>query len=73
MLKNWENVVMVPVGDSLAMADAIVKLLTEPELCGKISGNAKRLSESFSWPSIAEDHINLYNTTLNKIRSDVQA
>lgn len=61
-LVNFENVVMTPVGDDQAMSDAIVKLLREPDLRRKISNNAQKLGERFSWSDIALDHLEQYRS-----------
>ena len=69
ILHNWENVVLVPVGDSPALAEAILKLLTEPELRGRISENARQLSGRFSWTGIAEEHLDLYRALMKRIET----
>lgn len=63
-LVNWENVVLCPIGDSLAMARVIVRLLSEPGMRETLSRNARILSERFSWPMIVKEHRALYQSIL---------
>jgi glycosyltransferase involved in cell wall biosynthesis len=51
----WQNnhdALVVDVDDAPAMADSIRRLLTEPELAGRLSHNARRKAEGFDWSEI---------------------
>ena len=43
---------LTPVGDVDAMAAAILRLLSDPELAGKLSANARASAERFDWEKI---------------------
>ncbi|HHT9107385.1 MAG TPA: glycosyltransferase family 4 protein [Candidatus Wunengus sp. YC63] len=64
VLKNWENVILTPIGDYQAMSDAILKLFHDPGLRNKISDNARELGKSFSWDNIGLQHVALYSSML---------
>lgn len=64
VLKNWENVILTPIGDYQAMSDAILKLFHDPVLRNKISYNAMELGKCFSWDNIGLQHVALYSSML---------
>jgi glycosyltransferase involved in cell wall biosynthesis len=66
VLKNWENVILTPVGDSQAMSQAILKLIHNHDLINKISVNARKLGEYFSWERIGQLHEALYQSVCSK-------
>lgn len=49
---NEETALLVSNEDSSAMADAVRRLLDDPELSARLSRNARRLAESCSWTTI---------------------
>jgi glycosyltransferase involved in cell wall biosynthesis len=59
-LKNGQNALLVPPGDSAALADAIIRLAADGELLGRLSAAARDLARLFSWDHIAELHEQLY-------------
>ncbi|MBM4065609.1 MAG: glycosyltransferase family 4 protein [Planctomycetes bacterium] len=63
-LKNWENVILTPIGDCQAMADSILKLFQDTGLRNKISDNARELGKGFSWDNIGLQHVTLYSSML---------
>lgn len=52
LLKDKEDSLLVPKGDSRSMAEAILSLLKDPALCQKLSKNARQKAESFSWEKV---------------------
>lgn len=52
LLENECDALLVPAGDDVAMAKAIVRFLTEDGLAGRLSRNARRNVEQFDWPNI---------------------
>lgn len=51
----WEDGVdalVVPVDDPHAMADAVERILTDPELAGILSANARKKAEGYDWSII---------------------
>lgn len=60
LLQNNEDALLVSPDASQAMADAIVRLLTEPGLAEKLSGNARYKVENFDWSVILPQWIELF-------------
>lgn len=58
--ENGVNALIVPVGDTRAMAEAILSLINDQELCEKLSINARKKSEAFDWEHICPKWIDLY-------------
>jgi glycosyltransferase involved in cell wall biosynthesis len=52
LLKHEHDALLVPPDDPEAMADAVRRLLTEPGLADRISGNARQKVERFDWSII---------------------
>ncbi len=52
LLKNEQDSLLVPADDPVAMAKAIRRILTEPGLAGRLSGNARRNVQAFDWSNI---------------------
>jgi len=50
--------------DSEAMSKKIITLLKDPELCSRVSHNARRKAETFGWASVALKWDNLLNGEL---------
>ncbi|MVF14075.1 glycosyltransferase family 4 protein [Ketobacter sp. MCCC 1A13808] len=67
-IRNDENGLIVPIKDSPAMADAIVKLLGDPELRQRLTRSAKMESEQFDMVNVTKKIEALYKTVcLDKI------
>ena len=58
--RDGENVVLVPPGDPIALAQALSMLSSSPELRRKIQCGTHALSAKFSWPRIAADMAAVY-------------
>ena len=52
LLENGRDGLLVPAGNAEAMAAAVKRLLTEPELAGQLSRNARAKAETFGWDTI---------------------
>lgn len=52
LLENERDSLLVPDGDDVAMAAAVHRLVTEDGLAKRLSENARRKAEQFSWPNI---------------------
>ncbi len=50
--QDGEDALLVPPNDPDAMADAVRRILTEPELAERLSRNARRKAEQFDWDTI---------------------
>ena len=49
LLTNEQDALLVPPNDPAALAVAVRRLLTEPELAGRLSQNARRKAEQHDW------------------------
>ena len=59
--------VIVPPGDSAALASAISKLIQDPERCLEMGeAGARRIRERFSWRRTAEETLELYEEVLSR-------
>ena len=63
---DGETGLLVPYGDVKALANAIIKVLSEEELREKLSGNAIKWAERFSWEKTAEE----FEKILEKVSSN---
>jgi glycosyltransferase involved in cell wall biosynthesis len=52
LLEDGLDALLVPPNDPDAMAAAVRRLLTEPELAERLSRNARRKAESFDWSAV---------------------
>ena len=60
-LVSWQNVVRVPEDDPRALADAILKLLDDPELAARVGEGQRRfILENFSIEAVTAQHEQLY-------------
>ena len=57
---------VVPPEDPTALAEAIIKLLKDDELRGKMKENALRMAEKLSWDNVAKIHMRVYEEVLNE-------
>jgi Glycosyltransferase len=49
LLENGHDGMLVPAGDAYAMAQAVTRLLNEPQLAAHLSRNARAKAETFGW------------------------
>ncbi len=59
-LVDEENVLLVPPDDPSAAANAVQRLMAEPELRERIGRGALQLSQAFRWEDIAARHLEVY-------------
>jgi len=52
LLEDGVDALLVPPDDPQAMAEAVKRILSDPELAAKLSMNAREKSESFSWEKV---------------------
>jgi polysaccharide biosynthesis protein PslF len=65
-LVDGENVLLVPPGDSPALADAIERLAQDPRLRERLAAGGRELAAQLSWDSIAAQHEQLYARLLRR-------
>jgi glycosyltransferase involved in cell wall biosynthesis len=61
-----ESIWLVPVSETDFLHEAIQLLRTEPSLRERLSAAALDASKNFTWPAIAERHIQVYQHVLNR-------
>jgi glycosyltransferase involved in cell wall biosynthesis len=61
-IENEKNALVVNYKSTSEIKDAIMKILTEPELCRKIVDNGYKSLSAFSSENYVINHVNLYNT-----------
>ncbi len=61
VLRDGENVLLVPPDDPIALAEAISRLASAPDLRAQLSHGARELAGHFTWDKIAAHHIELYS------------
>lgn len=64
LLRHEEDALLVPNNDAGAMADAIGRVLTNPNLAAALSGRGRRKVESMDWPVV----IRQWTSLLEKIK-----
>jgi len=61
IITHEENGLNFPSGNAQALADAIIKLLDDPELRARLAGEGrKRVVQKFDWGVIAEKYVGVY-------------
>ncbi len=60
IIKNGENGLLVPVGDSAALTEAIKKVISDRELSEKLSENAVKIKEDLSLGNVAKKWMELF-------------
>jgi glycosyltransferase involved in cell wall biosynthesis len=60
IIKDGENGLLTPVGDSEKLAEAIIKVLSQPELAEKLSQNAVKIREKLSLSNISNEWMKLF-------------
>lgn len=64
MINQEEDGMLVPPNDPKAMADAVRRLLTEPDLAARLSINARRKAEALCWEDILPRWESLFRSLL---------
>lgn len=60
LLRDGENVLLVPPDDPVRLAEDIVRLANSPKLRRRLAQNSKELAKAFSWDTIISQTLNLY-------------
>ncbi len=68
MVRDGEDGLLVPPRDTPALADAIIRLLSDPGLQQRIQAAAKqRCTTDLNWSNIARETVNVYGKVLGKV------
>ncbi len=70
MITNFQDGLLVPPEDELAMVDAIKSLLEEPDFAMRISQNARRTAERYDWSNVIPEWDTLFSDVLGGINGE---
>jgi len=68
LLSNEEDALLVPSDDPEAMAAAVRRILTEPDLAMRLSRNARAKAETFDWALVLPQWEQLLQTIVQEVR-----
>jgi len=60
MLRDGESALLVPPEDPVRLADAVERVMTDPELRLRLAQGEAGLSQQFTWDAIARRHLEVY-------------
>jgi glycosyltransferase involved in cell wall biosynthesis len=61
ILRDADNVLLVPPDDAQAIILAVTRIQTSPGLAAQLRSRARETARAFSWDKIADDHLALYD------------
>jgi glycosyltransferase involved in cell wall biosynthesis len=61
MLEHEVHGLLVPVGDPAALADAAIRLLSDPELAARLCAAASKEAQRYAWPSVKSAWLDAYH------------
>jgi glycosyltransferase involved in cell wall biosynthesis len=61
-LRDGEHVMLIPPSSGPALSAALAKLAAEPALRSRLGAGGQTLAASFSWPTIAQGHEQIYRS-----------
>jgi phosphatidylinositol alpha-mannosyltransferase len=62
---------MVPCGDTGALADALVRVLDDPALAMRLGTTGRQHSLAYSWPRVTSQVLDVYRTVLGLVAEEV--
>jgi len=63
---NGENILLIPPENPKALAEAVVRLIREPQLRGRLGRGARELAKEFGWEGIARRTLEVYDDLVGK-------
>ncbi|MEM0100100.1 MAG: glycosyltransferase family 4 protein [Zestosphaera sp.] len=66
MMRDHEDALIVPRNNVISIKNALIELITDEGLRKKLSINARKFAERFSWERVAEKHIVLYEDIIEE-------
>ncbi len=70
LLEDGSDALLVPPGDPEAMANAVVRILTEPGLAAKLSVNARAKAEQYDWSVVLPKWEQLFEQVIEVKRNE---
>ncbi len=68
LLENEKTALLVPPNDAPAMAEAVIRILTEDGLAERLSTNARREAEKYSWDIVIPQWEQLFEKVMAESR-----
>lgn len=72
IVKNQKSGLLVPPSDPQSLADAVVRILTDPELKSRMGTEGHRLIQPFHWRNIAQSYLEVYEEAIRQCRSGLK-
>jgi glycosyltransferase involved in cell wall biosynthesis len=69
-LKEGRDLLYTAVGDSQAMAAAVLRVADDRALRASLQNNARKVSRRFDWDEIARRHLDVYSSSLERAEVD---
>lgn len=69
LLENEVDALLVPPNDPMAMSKAVERILVEPGLAGRLSANARKKAEKFSWSVVLPQWEEVFEEVINDFSS----
>jgi glycosyltransferase involved in cell wall biosynthesis len=60
MVRDKVNALVAPLGDHVKLADAMIELVENEELCERLSRQGRAEAEKYLWSRVRQDWVNLY-------------
>jgi len=70
LFQDGENALLVPALDSIALANAISKLIDNPQMREELGRKAQERSRQFTWLAAAESHLRAYERAIEIAKSE---
>ncbi|MEG4352947.1 glycosyltransferase [Microcoleus sp. LAD1_D3] len=68
VVRNGDNGILVPPRDTLAIENAVERLITDRPYLENLRRNAYATAQKYSWHGNARDNLTLYEATLSQKR-----
>jgi len=66
LLAHDQSALLVPDNDDMAMAAAVLRLVNDPELSGRLSMNGRRIAERSSWENVRGEWERLFAALMSR-------
>ena len=71
VVQHEREALMVPCGDRVALADALVRVLDDPALAMRLGATGRQQSLSYSWPRVTKRVLDVYRRVLGNVAEEV--
>jgi phosphatidylinositol alpha-mannosyltransferase len=67
VVRHEREALMVPRGDSRALADGLVRLLDDEQLRARLGSTGRELAQAYAWPRVTEQILDVYADVLGMV------